>query len=69
MEHLYIHEDRLSVWQDDIENGQWPEVLRPFTAVKDLFTPRIAPALKELVGERATEVLPALRTLFFEVPL
>ena len=61
-------------WQEDIENSQWLEVLRPFTAVKDLYvslnlTPRIAPALKELVGEMATEVLPTLRTLFFEMPL
>ena len=31
VEHLYILEDRLSDWQDDIENGQWPEVLRPLT--------------------------------------
>ena len=61
-------------WQDDIENSQWLELLHPFTAVKDLyisqeFTPRIAPALQELVGERVTEVLPALQTLFLEEPL
>ena len=33
------------------------------------FTPRIAPALKELVGEGAIEALPALQTLFLEKPL
>jgi hypothetical protein len=71
VERLYVIEYRRSPpdWQDDIENGQWLEVLSPFTAVKDLyisheFAPRIVPALQELVGERVTEVLPALRTLF-----
>ena len=51
-----------------IENGEWLELLRPFTAVKSLCiseeaVPRIAPALQELVGERVIEVLPALETL------
>jgi hypothetical protein len=41
--------------------------------VKDLyifskFTPRIAPALQELVGERAMEVLPALQNVFLGDP-
>ena len=58
-------------WQDDIEGSQWLELLHPFTGVKTLricegFTPRIAPALQELVGERATEVLPALQSLSLE---
>ena len=57
-------------WQDDIENSQWLELLGPFTAVKDLFltngfAPRIAPALQDLVGERADEVLPALQRIGF----
>ena len=72
VKHLYIIEHRRSPpdWQDDIENGQWLEVLSPFTAVKNLymyheFAPRIVPALQELVEERVTEVLPALQTLFF----
>jgi hypothetical protein len=75
VEHLYIQHSiyfRLGPpchWQDDIEGSQWLELLRPFTAVNDLyvskkFVPRIVPALQELVGERATEALPALRTLF-----
>ena len=51
-----------------IENNQWLELLHPFTGVKSLYiseeaVPRIAPALQELVGERVTEVLPALETL------
>jgi hypothetical protein len=75
VEHLYIQSRSFRLhWQDDIENSQWLELLQPFIAVKSLymsrdFTPRIAPALKELVGERVTEVLPALQTLFLEEPL
>ena len=71
IEHLYIQEDiSSSPWQDDdIEIVQWLELLHRFTAVKDLrisrkFIPRIAPTLKELVGGRVREVLPALKTLF-----
>jgi hypothetical protein len=76
VEGLYIFEVGFCHWhwQDDIENSQWLEVLHPFTAVKDLyisqiFTPRVVPALLELVGETVTEVLPALQTVFFEEPL
>jgi hypothetical protein len=76
VEHLYILGDyELSQlhWQDDIESGQWLELLHPFNAVKRLyisqeFVPRIAPALQELILERVTEVLPALETLFLEEP-
>ncbi len=70
MDHLYICDHFLPPhWQDDIEDGQWLEVLHPFTSVKNLYlsrnlTPSIAPALHELVGERVIEVLPALQTLF-----
>ena len=69
---IFEYDNILQVrWQDDIESSQWLELLHPFTGVKDLYisqglTPRLAPALKELVGERVTEVLPALQTLFIE---
>ena len=77
VEYLYVREEannRRLGWQDNIESSQWLELLHPFAVVKDLFicknfTPRIAPILQELVGERATEVLPALQTLFLEGPL
>jgi hypothetical protein len=74
LERLYLAEDGDLEWQDDIENDQWLELFHPFTTVKDLyisseFTPRVAPALQELIGERATEVLPALQTLFLREPL
>jgi hypothetical protein len=76
VEHLYILEDGVLQlrWQDDIEINQWLELFRPFTGVKGLyvspeFAPRIAPALRVLVGERVAEVLPALQTLFLEETL
>jgi hypothetical protein len=50
------------------------QVFRPFNTVKGVyisgdFTPRIASTLKELVGERVTEVLPTLKTLSLQHPL
>ena len=70
LEHLYIYENPRwrQHWQDNIENALWLELLHPFTSVKNLFLSkdiarRIVPALQELVGDRATEVLPTL--LFF----
>jgi hypothetical protein len=53
------------------ENAEWLDLLEPFVAVKNLHlskevTPRIAPALQELVGERATEVFPTLQNVFLE---
>ena len=67
-EHLYLTTTWAHWWQDT-ENTQWLELLLPFTSVKNLylskeFASHIAPALQELVGERVTEVLPALQNLF-----
>jgi hypothetical protein len=75
VEHLYIQSGvSQRRWQGDIESSQWLELLRPFTAVKALyisseFVPHVVPTLQELVGERLTEVLPALQTLFLKEPL
>ena len=75
VEHLHIRSGYWRPdWQDDIESGQWLDLFRPFAATKELyisseFTPRIAPALKELIGDGVIEVLPALQTLFLEEPL
>ena len=75
LEHLYIYGPRYyypSQWGDNnIENMEWLEIIRPFTAVKSFyvsekFTECIAPALQELVRGRVTEVLPALERLFLE---
>jgi hypothetical protein len=62
----------VSHWRRDIvDSDRWLDILRPFSAVKYLyisweFAPGIARALQELVGTRATEVLPTLQTLFLE---
>ena len=68
VEKLYILESSLAElsWQVDIENSQWMELLRSFAAVKAFylckkFTPRIAPTLQELVGERVQTSCPLRR--------
>lgn len=74
VEHLYIVESKFSpkpLWENSIQRSEWLRLLRPFTAVKDLYlsekiVPLIAPALRELIGERITEALPALQCLFLE---
>jgi hypothetical protein len=70
LEDLYVVEHRdMSDWQDNIENALWLELLHPFTTVKNLYlskglAPHIVPAMQELVGGRATEVLPTLQNIF-----
>lgn len=69
VEHLRIVTDGISSlprWEDDIDNGQWLDLLRPFTIVKNLYfswriASRIVAALQELIEE--ISVLPALETL------
>lgn len=61
----------LSNWKRHIERNQWVQLLHPFTGVEGLylsngFVPIILSILRELVGERGIEVLPALQTLFLE---
>jgi hypothetical protein len=75
VEHLDILEEAYSELNclDDIESSQWLDLLRQFSAVNDLhitrkIAPYIARALRELVEERVTEVLPALQILVFEEP-
>jgi hypothetical protein len=73
LEDLYIDEDpyRPPVWEDNIDNALWLELLHGFTTVRNLFlsekvAPRVVPALQELVGGRTTEVLPSLQNIFIE---
>jgi hypothetical protein len=75
VERLYIlstsHEHPPLLLKDDLETSQWLEIFHLFTAVTDLYISSkvmeyITPALQELVGERVTEVLPSLQTIFFE---
>ncbi len=71
-ENLYIYEHQFSLdWKYNIENAEWLNLLRPFTAVKDLylskqFAPDIAPTLQELTGGRTTDVLPTVQNIFLE---
>jgi hypothetical protein len=58
----------LQRWQDDIENAQWLELLRPFSFVTGLVLSArlvrlVAPALGELTGERVAEEVPALQNI------
>jgi hypothetical protein len=77
MENLYI--DGMvhlpPIWEDDVENTKWLDLLLPFTAVKNLYlskafslriAPVLAPVLQELTGGRKTEVLPALQNVLLE---
>ena len=71
VEKLYIVESSRVELSWQVDNSQWLELLRSFAGVKGFylckkFAPRIAPCLQELVGERVTEVLPTLQTLFLE---
>jgi hypothetical protein len=73
VECFYISEDGEAPlhWQDNIENTRWWDLLRPFTAVKNLYlskilAPRIAPALRELFRESTPDVLPKLQNIFLE---
>jgi hypothetical protein len=78
VERLYILDAEFlrPCWQDDIneeESSQWLELLRPFTAVNDLylyreFVPYFAATLQELGTENVAEVLPALQRIFLEDP-
>ena len=58
-------------WQGNVENVLWLRLLHPFTFVKNLYLSeeiarRIVPTLQDLVGDRATEVLPTLENIFLE---
>ena len=75
LEKLYIYEPRYSRpnWKVGMENDLWPELLRPFTSVKNLYLsedlmPRIAPGLQELVTLPGSlrGVMPALHNLLLE---
>jgi len=73
LKHLYIYERQPSLpdGQDDFENTQWLDILRPFIAVKNLylseqFAPRIAVVLQKLVAGGMIDVLPKLQNIFLE---
>jgi hypothetical protein len=56
-------------WKNGIEDAQWLDLLRPFNGAKGLhlsriFVPGVGSSLKELTGDRITEVLPTLQNIF-----
>lgn len=72
LERLDIREDSFPPHRQDdsdVENAQWLELLRPFTALKDVHLVKdlarlVAPALQDLsTGVNVTEVLPTLQIL------
>jgi hypothetical protein len=80
-ENLYIHDymypqpDSADAIEDTQRYTLWLEILRSFTAVKNLYISKeiascimsaLLPPLQELVGGRTSEVLPALENIFFE---
>ena len=73
VEHLYIYgpeELQTQFWRNGVKNMQWLGIFRPFISVKNLYLYKaiaqcFAPALQDLVGEKVTNVLPALKSIFF----
>jgi len=58
-------------WPDRLHSTQWLELFHPFTGLRDLHLGKelvlhYILALRELAGERATELLPALQNLFIQ---
>ena len=59
------------LWGYDMDSTPWLELLRPFTAVKDLYLDnrslqQLTPTFQELAKEGAADVLPALRRFFVQ---
>jgi hypothetical protein len=64
-----IHSRFYPQGEGDVESTQLLDLVRPFPAIQSLYVSErlvslIAPALRRLVGERTTVVLPNLRDLF-----
>ena len=73
IKHLYILDS--GMWSlhtlNNASSSQWLDLLRPFTAVEDLylskqFSTHIVTALHGIIGEGMTEVLPSLQNIFLE---
>ena len=65
------HTHQETAWQVDMECTEWLKLFSPFTAARTVrisreLQPLIVPALQELTRERATEVFPALDSLYLE---
>ena len=69
--HIYGYPYYRRLWQGNVENALWLRLLHPFASVKNLHLSeevarRIVPALQDLIGVSATEVLPTLENIFLE---
>jgi len=72
--HIVAYPNWQEYWWGRVENAQWLKVFRSFFGVKNLHlskeaTLRIALALQELDGGKATEVFPALQNTSSGGPL
>ena len=73
VERLYIcqyGDRRWKRWRHGIQDSHWLQLLQLFTDAKDLYVSHsiakdFVPVLNGLVGERTTEVLPALQNVLF----
>jgi hypothetical protein len=68
---IYESPDSPPDWKDNFENMLWLELLLTFSFVENLYLAEkiaqyIAPVLQELVGDRITAALPALKNIFLE---
>ena len=68
---MEAHWSRRFRWQHDPQNIQWIYLLRPFTAVKNLYlfeaaARRVVPALEEAAKGTVYNVLPALQNIFLQ---
>ena len=71
VERLDLYCTPLRLTRQFVNSRRWLELFQPFTSVANLYVsrklwPQVAPALRVLIGKKATEVLPELRTLFLE---
>jgi hypothetical protein len=75
VERLYICDEyvdrKRQRWERGIKRSHWLQLLHFFTDAKDLYisdgiATHVVPVLERLIGERATEVFPALRNVFFQ---
>ena len=74
VERLDLYCTPLRLTRQFVNSRRWLELFQPFVSVTNLYVsrklwPQVAPALRVLVGKKATEVLPELRTLFLEESL
>jgi hypothetical protein len=75
LEHLGVHKSEPepwpSRWRNEVQTTRWMELLRPYITVEDLGLDKpvalsVASALQEFIGQRVTEIFPALQNIFLD---